>query len=240
MVIKDSGNNFFKEITEMKLKIISSAVLFFSFCALLSGVTVAPEKAIIVVDKNADGTVQFAAVELQKYLHWITGRKIVITDKRISGKYPFIFGTPEGVSLKPEEARWEVTKEYTRLYGDSTRIGTPRIQLWKILAPRTKSGDLTAVYDFLEKQLSVLFLAPGRDGVSYEKSKVLNLKEGTGRWLPPFAYRQMWPDRASWHLPGLYEKNGTLKAKRKNSSPAEFMPPSASAFVKKEQETEKW
>ena len=140
----------------MKLKIISSAVLFFSFCALLSGVTVAPEKAIIVVDKNADGTVQFAAVELQKYLHWITGRKIVITDKRISGKYPFIFGTPEGVSLKPEEARWEVTKEYTRLYGDSTRIGTPRIQLWKILAPRTKSGDLTAVYDFLEKQLSVL------------------------------------------------------------------------------------
>ena len=224
----------------MKIKTIFSAALLFSFCALLSGVTVAPEKAIIVVDKNADGTVQFAAVELQKYLHWITGRKIVITDKKIPGKYPFIFGTPKGVSLKPEEARWEVTGEYTRLYGDSTLIGTPRIQVWKIIGPRTKSGDLTAVYDFLEKQLSVLFLAPGKNGVSYEKSKVLNLKEGKNTWVPPFAYRELWPDRASWQLPGLYEKDGTLKNKRNRFSPAEFMPANAAAFVKKEQETRLW
>ena len=114
-------------------------------------VEVDPAKAVIVVDKNADGVVQFAALELQKYLHWITGTKIAIADKPAAGKYPFIFGTPDGVKLKPEEARWEVTKDHARLYGDSTPTGTSRIQKWKILTTKTKSGDLTAVYDFLEK-----------------------------------------------------------------------------------------
>ena len=146
----------------MKKMIFGVLALFFTVS--VSAVEVDPARAVIVVDKQADGVVQFAAQELQKYLQMITGTKIAIVNRPAEGKYPFIFGTPKGVSLKPEEARWEVTAKYTRLYGDSAPTGSPKIQLRKVLAPKTRSGDLTAVYDFLEKQLGVLFLAPGKDG----------------------------------------------------------------------------
>ena len=163
----------------------------------LAAVTVDPAKAVIVVKKDADGVIQFAGKELQKYLRLITGRKIPIADEIKKGQFPFIFGTPSGVKLQPEEARWEVTGEAVRLYGDSTYTGTNRIQLYKILDLRAKSGDLTAVYDFLEKQLGVLFLAPGPDGISYEPRKKLNLKEGKNVWIPTLSYRYLWPDRTN-------------------------------------------
>ena len=206
---------------------------------VLSAVTVDPAKAVIVVEKEADGVVQFAAQELQKYLHWITGKKIPVVNKQVPGKYPFIFGTPANLVLKPEEARWEVTKEYARLYGDSEPAGTTRIQLWKILV-QGKTGDLTAVYDFLEKQLGVLFLAPGKEGVSYPSVKVLELKEGGNSWIPQLTRRFMWPDRAFWAASKFYEKDGTLKKKRESLAPVEFLPPTRAEYTKKEQETRLW
>ena len=75
----------------MKKSIIGAMLLVLWFNA--SAVTVDPAKAVIVVDKNADGVVQFAALELQKYLHWITGKKIAVANQPVAGKYPFIFGT---------------------------------------------------------------------------------------------------------------------------------------------------
>ena len=163
----------------------------------LAAVTVDPAKAVIVVPKDADGVVLFAGRELQKYLHLITGKKLSIVNEAPKGKYPFIFGTPAGVKLQPEEARWEVTKEATRLYGDSDLTGAKWVQLYKVLSPSSKSGDLTAVYDFLEKQLGVLFLAPGPSGISYEPRKKLELKESKNAWIPQLNYRYLWPDRTN-------------------------------------------
>jgi hypothetical protein len=224
----------------MKKSFIGAMLLILWFKA--SAVTVDPAKAVIVVDKNADGVVQFAALELQKYLHWITGTKIAVANQPVAGKYPLIFGTPAGVRLKPEEARWEVTKDHTRLYGDSTLTGTSRILKWKILTTPTKSGDLTAVYDFLEKQLGVLFLAPGKDGVSFEPVRVLELKEGKGTWVPKLAYRFMWPDRAFWGAPRLYNQDGSIKDAKQggSSAPAEFQPPTKNEYLQKESETRLW
>ena len=42
---------------------------------LLNAVTVDPGKAEIVVDSKADGTVQFAALELQRHLQMATGKR---------------------------------------------------------------------------------------------------------------------------------------------------------------------
>ena len=173
----------------MKKMIFGLLALFFALN--VPAVEVDPAHAVIVVDKQADGTVQFAALELQKYLLMITGTKIAIVHKPEAGKYPFIFGTPKGVSLNPEEARWEVTGEYTRLYGDSTLTGSPKVELRKILDTKSRSGDLTAVYDFLEQQLGVRFLAPGKDGTAYEPVRILNLKEGKASWGPQLAYRYL-------------------------------------------------
>ena len=210
------------------------------FAASVSAVEVDPNRAVIVVNKQADGVVKFAAQEFQKYLQMITGTKIAIVNKPAAGKYPFLFGTPKGVSLKPEEACWEVTGKYTRLYGDSTPTGSPKILPRKILLPKSKSGDLTAVYDFLEKQLGVLFLAPGKDGISFEPVKVLHLKEGKSSWVPQLAYRYLWPDRSSRAIPKLYNKDGSLKAQPQSLVPAEFLPATRAEYEKKELATLLW
>jgi hypothetical protein len=224
----------------MRIKNILLLLIVFCFSQIAFAFSVPPKNSVIIVDKKADGVIQFAAKELQKYLKLITGVNIPIVNKKIANKYSFIFDKPKNVILKDEEACWEVNKSFTLLYGDSTYIGTPKIQLWKILTTKSKSGDLTAVYDFLEKQLGVLFLAPGKDGVYYKTSKTLNLQEGKNSWVPPFRYRFMWPDRAFWQISKLYHKNGKLKSKRNIFAPDEFMPQSASLFSKKEQETRLW
>lgn len=220
-------------------KTIFGALLLFA-ALTLPAVNVDPGRAVIVVDKKADGVIQFAAQELQKYLKMITGTEIAIVSTPEEGKYPFLFGTPEGATLKPEEACWEVTGEYTRLYGDSTPTGDTKIRLKKILDPKTRSGDLTAVYDFLEKQLGVLFLAPGEDGIAYEPVKILELKEGKNSWVPELAYRYLWPDRTVRTIPKYYQANGKLKAELKTKTPADLLPATRAGYEEKILETLLW
>ena len=221
-----------------------AAALLFSSALTLPAVTVDPARAVIVVDKMADGMVRFAAEELRKYLKMITGAEIPVADKPVAGKYPFFFGKPVGAALKPEEARWEVTKTYTRLYGDSTPTGSSRILLGKVLDPMVKSGDLTAVYDFLEKQFGVRFLAPGKEGVFHPSTKLLNLKEGRGVWVPELIHRYMWPDRIWWRGLRLYDKAGRLKPDNRYieyiDAPAEFCLPTRAEYDKKTNETLLW
>ena len=198
--------------------------LLLSLMMNISAVTVNPDQAVNVVEKNADGVVRFAGLELQKYLQMITGKKIAIADKPVPGKYPFLFGAPAGVTLKPEEARWEVTKDFARLYGDSTPVGSSEIKLDRILNPASKSGDLTAVYDFLEKQFGMLFPAPGDENIFFTPAKRLSLKEGKGKWIPPFPYRLLRPDRNLRTADRRYGGKKAASAKTAGYVPQEFRP----------------
>lgn len=158
-------------------------LLALSLCSMLLGgaaVVVTPEKAEIVVPQNASATVRFAAMELQDHLKMVTEKKIPIVSRKSQGKYHFIFEKPANVKLKPEEGVWEVTPRYSRFYGDSE----PGIKANASVFRYRRTGDLTAVYDFLEKQLKFLFLAPGPLGTSYEKAKVLKLETGKNSWEP--------------------------------------------------------
>ena len=148
----------------MKKAILSFFCL--SLCAVtVSAFSVSPENAQIVVPADALGIVRFSAQELQRHLAMKTGKTIPITAKAAPGKYTFLFERPANVKLKPEEAVWEVSKTQTRFYGDSD-VGGVKINKSRITNARTKTGDLTAVYAFLEQQLGFLFLAPGdRDTV---------------------------------------------------------------------------
>lgn len=165
-----------------------------AIAAFAEKVTVRPENAVIVLPENADGTVQFAAQELQRLILLKTNAKVPISSVPTKGAYTFLMGTPQGTDLAPEEARWETTEKSTRIYGDSTNTGsTINVQL--ILNTRMKSGDLTAVYDFAEKQLGFLFLAPGKHGTSVETSNTLKLKTGKNSWTPGrLLIREMRPD----------------------------------------------
>ena len=219
------------------MKLYGTLAVLTAMVLSLSAVTVDPGKAVIVIKKDADGVIQFAGRELQKYLHKITGKKIPIVNDVKKGKYPFIFGTPAGVKLQPEEARWEVTKDFTRLYGDSTYTGKSWIQLYKVLDLRAKSGDLTAVYDFLEKQLGVLFLAPTDAGLSYTPCKKLELKEGKNSWVPKLHYRYLWPDRTNAAANRRYKDK---KFPGNMLAPLDFVDLKEKEYHRKRQETYLW
>ncbi len=163
-----------------------SLLVLFLCCTgmLLNGaaVKVDPAKAVIVVDPKGDSVVRFAAMELQQYLKLVTKKTIPFAAKRVAGKYAFVFEKPANVKLKPEEAVWEVAPQETRLYGDSAAAG---FKLYPQRVLRTKrTGDLTAVYMFLEDQLGFRFLAPGPLGVAHPESAFLNLKTGKNSWEP--------------------------------------------------------
>ena len=222
------------------MKFSGVVVLLFAAVLGLSAVTVDPAKAEIVVDSKADGVVQFAAVELQKYVKTITGKKMPIVNKRSAGKYGFLMGTPANVKLKPEEAVWEVGEKETRLYGDSTPTETNKILLSRVLSVRSRSGDLTAVYAFLEQQLGVLFKAPGPLGLSYTPAAVLKLKEGKYNWVPAMTYRYLWPDRNQRGARRYDNKKGWQEDKKLRILPAEFIPATKAEYEKKMFETLLW
>ena len=169
------------EDENMKKLVLSAVVICFALT--LGAFKVDPARAQIVVPENSYGIVQFAAKELQRHLAMMTGKTLPIVAKAAPGKYTFLFEKPANAKLKPEEAVWEVTPKQTRLYGDSN-VYSKKIVLKNILNARSKTGDLTAVYAFLEHQLGFLFLAPGDMDTAYVKSHVLNLKEGKFSWDP--------------------------------------------------------
>ena len=164
----------------MKKSVFILAAAFFALGAGAAAVNVDPAKAEIVVPAGSSATVRFAAMELQDHLKMVTGKKIPIAPKGSEGKYHFLFAKPAEVKLKAEEAVWEVGPKVTRFYGDSD----PGLKANASVLKLRRTGDLTAVYDFLEKQLKFLFLAPGPLGTSYEPAEVLKLETGKNSWDP--------------------------------------------------------
>ena len=145
--------------------------------------TVKPEDSVIVVDSKAGGVARLAAKELQYYIRLMTGKTVPVASRPVPEKYVFLFEKPAGVKLKPEEAVWETTGKMTRFYGDSSSV-PPRADAAYVFRFAMRTGDLTAVYDFLERQLHFRFLAPGELGTSYMPAKALKLEACRNSWNP--------------------------------------------------------
>ncbi len=150
-------------------------------------IEVQPDRAVIIQAQNADAVQLIAAQELQKHFELITGKKIEILKGGTppAGYYPFYIGRiDEKEKLKPEEAVWRADQNGCRFYGDDNagRLSSG------------KSGTLTAVYDFLEKNFGVRWIEPGDRGIVYRPAKTLRFEEGEGRWGPDkLVKRQMRP-----------------------------------------------
>ena len=152
-------------------------VLLLLFAAVLlpgKEFTVDPANALIVISPKAGAVARLAARELQHYVKVMTGKTIPIAAKAVPGKYLFTFRKPSNVKLKAEEAVWETTGESTNFYGDSSPAH-PRSSDYSLFLRAARTGDLTAVYDFLEQQLGFIFLAPGELGTSYTPAPLLKL-----------------------------------------------------------------
>lgn len=164
-------------------KILLLLICSLSLALTAGSFTVKPENALIVVDSNAGAVTRLAARELQYHIRMMTGKKIPIASKPSPGKYIFLFEKPASAKLKPEEAVWETEVKQTRFYGDNDSVAQGKKDEF-IFRYIKRTGDLTAVYDFLERQLGFLFLAPGRSGTSYTPASELKLKSARNSWDP--------------------------------------------------------
>lgn len=161
-------------------------------------VTVEPSKAIIVITPQCGGVGEFAAYDLQKHFKLITGQDIPVADKVMDDKYVFLFDkAPEG--LLPEEARWEVTEQMTTFSGDDSPLKRGTSQAYF----QNRTGTISAVSDFLERQLGVRWMEPGDDGIFYVPAHKLILQTGKGSWNPGrLVTRSIRQDYARWAYDG--------------------------------------
>ncbi len=152
--------------------------------AMLYAETFTPQNPVIVLAGKAGSIQRFAAAELQKHLQLITGAEIAIAAKAPAGSYPFYVGQIPADDTKPlvrEEARWRVTPQGTWLYGEDFTPGKDRPD--DVFIPSARTGTLTAVYDFLEKQFNLRWLEPGDNGIVYTAGP-LKLTVAAGEWKP--------------------------------------------------------
>ena len=170
----------------MRIFILTAIIAVGASCVLATEtLSVNPKNSVIVLDNKSDPIKSFAAKELAKHLKLISGVNIPIVKSTPGGKYIFYVGMrPAGDSrkLKPEESCYKVTPQATWFYGDDKAQGTA-------LHPRSRSGTLFAVYNFLDRELGVKWIAPGDDGIVFKPQKNLKLSSGNYDWIPKLSMR---------------------------------------------------
>jgi len=157
-------------------------------------VSIDPARAVILVPGPAapDATkaqrwhadqYRDAAEELQRHLSRVTGVLIPIASgdatPPVHEGYTFHIGQASpGTDADPDEqaARWDITPKAGYFYGGQGL------------------GSLTthhAIYDFLEHQLGITWVAPGEAGIVFTRQPELSLAIGSRTWTPPLMFRKI-------------------------------------------------
>ena len=139
----------------------------------------------IVVAKDAPEPVEQAANELVFFLNQMTGAEFVTrTDDEPPGRFEIVLGPTNRKSLSdvPPKLRPEAWEGFVVLPEDGKLY---------IMGGRIARGTLYGVYDFLEQELGVRFLAPQINHVP--RKPTLRVRVGPRRYDPPFEYRAHYP-----------------------------------------------
>lgn len=169
-------------------------LLVAGFCLLgAAEVKIEASRSVILLPEVATSTQRYAALELQLHLARLCGAEIPIGGVAAAGSYVFHIGSqPAGASgeLLPEEARWTVTEQAAWFHGEDTEAepGFPAISRRQrepaFCLTLRRTGTLTAVYDFLEKQFGVLWSEPGAAGICFPEGARAVMRTGSGSWHP--------------------------------------------------------
>lgn len=166
-------------------------------------------QCVILTPSDPGSIVQFAAEELQKHLHLITGHKFKITDSA-SAQKAFCVGLlspgPKA-PLRTEESRYLIQPNRVYLYGEdhlTYKEDTPFLEVVSARSLRfNRVGTLFAVYTFLENEFGVRWLEPGDDGIAYPTLRSITLAPTQVIWRSPFDFQRGFrtygwrPDRLS-------------------------------------------
>ena len=162
------------------------------------GFQVKPADIVIKIPARANASVKIAADELQKHLNMITGVKppIAVGKTVANDKYLFYVGTKpadDNKPLKTEEARYKITKKAAWLYGKDQLKHRRKPALEQVTDwVYSRVGTLFAVYNFLDRELGVKWVAPGDDNIVFQKQNPLCLKTTAFDWIPHLKVRLLW------------------------------------------------
>ena len=146
------------------------------------------ESCAIVLPDNPSRIEAFAAGELNRHLQLASGRSLPVQrlSQPLNGRFGLFVGMPQLAqrpSLKPWEARYTVSPDGVRFYGEDhvvVRGATPQEEAVQL--SENRPGTLFAVYEFLERECGFRWVVPGPSGVLYSPFKSLHLSTGDTEW----------------------------------------------------------
>lgn len=174
-------------------RVFISLFMIGAFTLSADEVALQPQRSLIVLPEQATSTQRYAALELQKHLAILCGSLIPIGGTPDPETYVFNIGSqPAGAAgaLLPEEARWTIGTQSAWFHGEDTEVepefsASSRQQRDpSFCLTLRRTGTLTAVYDFLEKQFGVLWTEPGDDGIYFPEGMRAVMQTGSGMWQP--------------------------------------------------------
>jgi hypothetical protein len=154
----------------------------------------------IVVPDGKSSAVDYAAVELQRFLQDISGAKLEIVTEQQAGSGPAIL---LGASRRVEKAG--LIAEARKLSGDGVLVKTVGHDV--VLLGDGDRGQLNSVYTFLERFLGCRFLA--YDCTVTPRKDVLILPQIGYSYSPPLIYREVLAyDASRWEFASRQRLNG--------------------------------
>ncbi len=156
-------------------------------------------KAVIVVDADAPGPVQYGASELADFLNQITGAKFEIANEAQEGKTNLFVGPKAAKSIDPDFST-------EGLEADGIIIKTVGSDL--ILAGDPPRGTLYAVYTFLEDELGCRWWSSKASTIP--NIPTIELSNLNVRYVPPLEYREpFWTDAFDGDWAARNKSNGS-------------------------------
>ncbi len=154
----------------------------------------------IVVPRERGAAIDFAALELQRYVREVSGTELPILNEDEAGRGPaFVLGACDRL------AGTGLAREARALRYDGVLLKTVGDDI--VLLGDGDRGQVYAVYTFLERYLGCRFLT--LDCTVTPKRDVLTVPEMDYARSPPFLYREeLYSDLVNWRLAARYRLNG--------------------------------
>lgn len=148
--------------------------------------------AEIVIDKDADATVKFAAEELQGFIEKISGAKLPVLNAIGNLRAKIFLGVPETSKLLGKLS--ETYKDDLKLFkgNDGYAVRTAGSNIYIFAA--TPKGVLNGVYNFLDRNTDIIWARGMEDcGTIYSANPDLDVQQSDYVDVPKFLLR-------GWHI----------------------------------------
>lgn len=186
--------------------------------------------ASIVTADHPLAAEEYAAQELQYHILQSTGVKLpIINETEASDRTGLIYlgatraakaaGIDSG-ELAPNGCFIKLVNGNLFILGRDTD-GPLWSNQWTIHEIHTQMGTLFGVYEFLEKQLGVKWLWPGKDGEVIPKKQEIRIDQWDQTWVPPFIHTRV-RDHTPMNIDFAVEGSGPFNLWSSSSAAAEY------------------